>query len=130
MVDDLGKYGVVPRKTYLTKKIHTFSDKDMQKHYLRGLLDGDGTIYKMKKPSLRYAVEFVGYSESFVESFAKSIHSIIDVAYDRKIYNRDSSYAVVWRGINETNKIFDILYNNSSFALKRKRELALIALKI
>jgi hypothetical protein len=130
MVDDLSKYGVIPNKTYLAEEIHSFADIEIQKHYLRGLLDGDGTIYKMRKPSLRYAVEFVGYSESFVTSFGRSMHKIINVPYNRSIYNRETSYAVVWKGMNETGKIFDTLYNNEFFALKRKKNLALAALKI
>src|SRR5262249_47990532 len=42
MVNDLSKYGIVPRKTFLTYL--PVLDRQLMPHLLRGILDGDGTI--------------------------------------------------------------------------------------
>jgi hypothetical protein len=45
-VKDLEKYGIVMRKTYLLDNIHIdLFPKELQRHYIRGLIDGDGAIF-------------------------------------------------------------------------------------
>ena len=64
MCDDLAKYEILPNKTYLLTDIHLEQIPEVfQKHYLRGLLDGDGSIF------IEIGITFTGYNENFVYSF-------------------------------------------------------------
>ena len=69
MCDDLAKYEILPNKTYLLTDIHLEQIPEVfQKHYLRGLLDGDGSIFIEKKYN-QIGITFTGYNENFVYSF-------------------------------------------------------------
>ncbi|MEE0930544.1 MAG: hypothetical protein UIM53_06045 [Acutalibacteraceae bacterium] len=50
MAKDLEKYGIVPRKSLSTIFPQNIDNKDMYRHILRGIFDGDGSIgfYKRK----------------------------------------------------------------------------------
>src|SRR5699024_9059045 len=45
MARDLYNHGVVKNKTYLTTRLRKTIPKELAKHYLRGLVDGDGSLY-------------------------------------------------------------------------------------
>lgn len=47
MAADLAKYSVVPRKSFI-KKFTILDNEDMMRHFIRGILDGDGSIRKHK----------------------------------------------------------------------------------
>ena len=63
LADDLSKYGIVPNKTYLTKHLPKNIPQELLCHFLRGLLDGDGSIYKETK-SGKYRIDFCSYHQS------------------------------------------------------------------
>ena len=48
VADDLSRWGVVPRKTYVGQLPDDIPD-GLLSHYLRGLIDGDGSIFITKK---------------------------------------------------------------------------------
>lgn len=118
MVKDLSKFEIIPRKTYLLKDIHIEQiPKHLQRHYLRGLLDGDGTVCY---DTGYLVVGFCGYNEEFVRSFQYAI----DEYLERDVHNvikKENAYNCKWKG-KQCLKILEYLYKDSTIALERKKK--------
>lgn len=118
MAKDLSKFEIIPRKTYLLKDIHIEQiPKHLQRHYLRGLLDGDGTI-GYDEGYVR--IGFCGYNEEFVRSFQYAI----DEYLERDVHNvikKTNAYNCKWKG-KQCLKILEYLYKDSTIALERKKK--------
>ena len=118
MAKDLSKFEIIPRKTYLLKDIHIEQiPKHLQRHYLRGLLDGDGTI-GYDEDYVR--IGFCGYNEEFVKSFQYAI----DEYLERDVHNvikKANAYNCKWKG-KQCLKILEYLYKDSTIALERKKK--------
>lgn len=117
--NSLNNYGIIPNKTgkETLKNIprHYFYD------YLRGLFDGDGTIYFSKKMFSGYDYGWKIYCSNF--DYLKQLRDYEgnNLGYLRQIGKRDNFYC--W----DIKKIKDILYlknklYNGTFCLQRKRD--------
>lgn len=118
MADDLSKYGIVPNKTYITKKI-IIPDK-YRLDYLRGFIDGDGSVYIEKTG--RFHINICGHTEEV-------LNQIVDLSYeflgterhDLTLYK--GVYRYVWN-TSDSKKLARLLYDNDKIAIARKREKA------
>lgn len=120
MATDLEKFNIIPNKTILLKDIHLESiPEHLQRHYLRGLLDGDGTIY-IEKATNTIAIGFCGYNKSFVYSFQKAINEKINYSIESNI-KKDNAYSCRWKGNKISYKILRYLYEDSRIFLSRKK---------
>ena len=114
MVNDLANYGVIPSKS----KIADVMLLQNNKHFWRGLIDGDGSITSIhsgKNPSLEFAGSF-----NLVNKFAIFVHS--------EIFNHKSSvrktkikdfYKISFNGSSGV-KVIKHLYENTNVSLDRK----------
>lgn len=87
-------------------------------HFLRGIFDGDGSIYENKN---EFTVSFTG-GESFL-IIIKNILQTYDInSYLRYRYgeNNKNSCMLDIRGSVQIQKIKNLLYTNAEFFLKRK----------
>ena len=71
IVKDLSKYGVVKNKTYITDKL-PIVEETLQKDFLRGLIDGDGSIYQSNNGN--YRVNFTSHSENICKDLLDVAH--------------------------------------------------------
>lgn len=118
--NDLSKYDIVPNKTYLLSDIKIDNvPKELQRHYLRGLLDGDGSIW-IEKNMNQTGVSFCGYSKDFVQSFQLAIDKLIGKEKHNQI-SKGNSYHCKWKGNQISKKILTILYEDASIYLIRKK---------
>lgn len=119
IVSDLSKYYVVPQKTYCLERIYTdFENEDLLRHYLRGLIDGNGCITHSKGKS-NWMVYYCGYNESLVRSFQYEIDRLLNFDKHRKIIDCKSSYRASWNG-NNCKLICQYLYGDANYYLTRK----------
>lgn len=131
IVDDLIKLGCSPRKTF---KIIFPSEEivpdNLINHFLRGYLDGDGSISgsirksksKFRKTYLHFQITFTGtsafinktkeYLNKNVVKFVGDIHSRWDNGHD--------NYTLLIDGNNIIEKILDWLYEGATIYLERK----------
>lgn len=124
MVEDLAKYGIVPRKTYLTDKLPQVPDIFLIP-FLRGLFDGDGGLSISADFSTDVSLTFTSYHQLICEEFQSIIDKLINKEKHNKINNHtgnDGSHRTVvsWRGRQQVLKILDLLYKNANFYLDRK----------
>jgi len=84
---NLMAFGVTPRKS-LSVKFPEIPKKYL-KHFLRGVIDGDGNVrYVKRKRSPYFEITISSGSELFLEKFSKSVYSLIEVsAKPRKVSN-------------------------------------------
>ena len=110
MITDLAKYGVVKRKT--CKVVFPFISNELQPHLLRGILDGDGTIYTHSNGKLT-CIRFLG-SHYLVAQISLFLHMILGVK--QKVPHlvctgsEFTSY-VEWTMLEDVRVIIDYLYN-------------------
>lgn len=123
--DDLGKYDIVPNKTYLTSHIpYKKIPQEYWPAFALGLLDGDGSIFVSKNCSTDVSINYTAYHESEVEDFQNLINSIANINHKNKNFYT-SAWHTQWRGRLQVLKILDILYNNCPRHLQRKYDIYL-----
>ena len=121
MCDDLAKYEILPNKTYFLTDIHLEQIPEIfRRHYLRGLLDGDGSIFIEKRYN-QIGISFTGYNENFVYSFQQAIDSILNRKQSNKI-QKANAYFCKWKGNIICKEILHYLYSDSNIFLPRKKE--------
>lgn len=120
LVDDLKSKGVLENKTKILK-YPNFLRTDLEPHFIRGYLDGDGSIYYDKSLN-SFRVSFTG---------TKDILNRINVFLKRenKISENKSMYSLNYGGIQNVQEILDILYKDANIFLDRKYILYLESIK-
>ena len=71
--------------------------------YLRGLIDGDGSLYYDEKQNLR--LNFISYSEDFCKSFQEAIDHLIDKTNHSKINKQKQGSYATWSGKQQVTEI-------------------------
>lgn len=124
MFSDLVKHGVFENKTF-TLKSPTTVPKHLVRHFIRGYMDGDGSVYKTKgNYGYDYHVSFVGTDDILIY-----IH---DNLYENNLINKDLklekrnlddciSY-IRYGGNIQVKTILDYLYKDATIFLDRKYE--------
>lgn len=129
MVSDLKKYGIIPNKTYETKHLPPMPF-EMRRHFLRGLLDGDGWITQDKKGY--YHIGYVSHYHSMAEDFQTMCNTLIEIKNETKIsYKKSKSsiaYCSQFHAQRLIKRLLEELYLNCSIYLTRKYNVAKTAL--
>lgn len=126
MVNVFNNYGFYHNKS----KTQTFPniDKDLYSHFIRGLLDGDGSIMLSERVKKRYKKLCKEYSVSFCGTLSmistlKSIMIEECNANDIKIQIGENDFSQIrWCGRVQVLNILDWIYKDSTICLDRKHE--------
>lgn len=119
IVESLSKYGVIPNKTYLMANLYRELGENFERHYLRGLFDGDGSIYF--SDGIPHC-SFVEGIESVVIDFRDMINKNSNLKNTVKIQENNGVYRAVWNG-RKSFCMLRYLYEGSSIFLPRKKHL-------
>jgi intein-encoded DNA endonuclease-like protein len=118
----VSEYGVIPNKTYSSTSLNIDKiPEHLQRHYVRGLFDGDGglgftgNIYDI-------TCDFTAHYRSEVKEFQMFIDEQINKQIHNKIKTTESKSRCAWRGRQQVIKICSYLYDNSTIYLPRKKE--------
>lgn len=116
MSDDLSKYGVIYNKS--SETFLPTLDDCLMPHLIRGIFDGDGTIYLYKNRYIRFG--FYGSKEiceQLNEFMNKKLKSNIN-----KVTSKTGCYLVAWQGLEISRKFYNYIYQDSlELFLKRKK---------
>ncbi len=114
MVKDLAMHGILPRKTFSTKPVQIAPN--LERHYWRGVIDGDGTFSKNGGEMRLYGdYDVVVSFQSFVLSHCSQVHG--------KILKADNICNFMIKK-QATHCMLEILYGNATVFLDRKFERA------
>lgn len=108
-VADLAKWGVVPRKS--SSLTYANIGRRLERHYVRGLFDGDGSLH----PKIFY---FLG-TKALIDGVIEAIRSHTGIALNRrragKLYRAS--------GYKGSRKVLHWMYDKSTIFLHRKRKI-------
>lgn len=119
MVRDLHALGVYPRKSLtMSDEVWGHVPEELQRHFLRGYLDGDGCIFLNKKYSsgVKYLVQVIGTEEFLRGTFDKFYPTTC------KLYKYTTCEMHCWKLSSKASclEFLTILYDNSKIYLDRK----------
>ena len=120
MAEDLAKYGVVPNKTKLVSGLYQGVEDHLVRHYVRGLVDGDGSIYWS---SNMWHVSFTSGNRESAEQIQQMFMDLTGKRYRKKVTSYNGIYKITYDGLDAVN-LLNILYNDSNFYINRKKETA------
>lgn len=121
MAKDLGKYGVVPRKSLKVKELPKIDEQYMS-HFIRGFFDGNGTIthsfiHKKEKPRIGF-YSTNAFCNELNFYLHKYINTSLNKVYDQK--NENVSF-ILYTKRDDILKIYNFLYQDSELYLERKK---------
>jgi hypothetical protein len=129
LADDLARHGVVARKTCRTAFPHHLP-LALQRHWVRGLWDGDGTTAYRTRGVARRHVGICG-SRSLVAEVREVLIARCALALRPAISRNGRSHVcwrTQWRGRHDVGRLADYLFAEGGPALPRKRDVLLEAL--
>lgn len=116
MANDLSKYGVVPRKSYITYLPEL--KNELMPHLLRGIFDGDGTVTITKHKDLHFG--FYG-SKKICEQICEYLNK--QLGFNKNKVSKTTCYHLWYGGNNVSRKMMEYIYKDcGEFYLKRKYE--------
>jgi len=129
MRQSLEKWGIVPRKTHIL----TFPDflrDDLYRHFIRGVLDGDGCIHKRSDKYNGWSnVDICGTYE-FCVGLKNYIEEHLDIHCSVIQTNKNrTTYRTTVGGTKKAEKFLDWLYKDAELYLYRKHQIYLDSYK-
>lgn len=138
MSDDLAKYGIIPNKTYLTNTLPKVS-KELIPHLLRGLIDGDGSIYTTQSYNLDYnkyykknVIYFCSYHKQCCQEFLEMTLPLLTRTNKMQVVGEEKTgmYRISFTSQQDIFDLCNKLYLNSHIYLDRKYKKAMDILNI
>lgn len=119
MAQDLEKYNIKPQKTFLIKKMPDVP-KQYMRDLIRGIFDGDGTVYLLTKDNkLRFG--FYG-THDLVEDVVNFLHDEIKLPLN-KITDKETVSFITFGRIEQIKSFYNYIYYSTDVTcLKRKRD--------
>lgn len=121
--DRLISVGITPNKSLSLEIL----DKKLlyDRHFLRGLVDGDGSIGINQKDEPIF--HFLSGSKRMVEQLAESL-LVNGICENNKLYLAQKKYYFYQRTGNSAYRIIEFLYKDCSVSINRKYEIATLIL--
>jgi len=115
----LMQLGVIPKKS-LSVKFPEKIPKENLKHFLRGVIDGDGSIsYLDRKRSPYFSIKIYSGSESFLSQLAMAVKKITSLKADVQKRANKNLYTVSYT-CSKGEKLAKYLYSDANIFLERK----------
>lgn len=119
--NDLSSIGCIERKTYFTN-YPAIEDPSLHRHFIRGVLDGDGSWY-FKKDSL--VISFSG-NDKLLYGIIKTILKCLDIKPTGIFYPKSKMPTYCYIQYSPVDSLFirDWLYKDAKIYNKRKKNIA------
>ena len=119
MAQDLEKYDIKPRKTFLINKMPEVP-KQYIRDLIRGIFDGDGTVYVLTKDKkLRFG--FYG-THNLVQDIINFLHNEIGLPLN-KITDKETVSLITFGKLEQIKAFYNYIYYSPEVTcLKRKRD--------
>ena len=121
VAEDLSKWNIIPNKTYLINQV--IIPENYKIDYLRGFIDGDGSIYQDINKS--WHINICGHNRNIIQQIAELGNNLIGEKM-HAIQVSNNVYRYIWNG-QKAIKLAAILYNNCPIAITRKHAKAMAA---
>ena len=119
MAYDLMSHGVLPNKSMKEELTDTVPD-ELFHHYIRGIFDGDGTVF-FERGNPRY-LRFGFYgSHKIVEQIHQYLRMKINIS-DNKVYDKETVSFSNYGKYNDIVNFYNLIYENATVFLARKKD--------
>jgi len=125
MASTLAAYHIVQDKTHRVRVLPQNIPEQYMKDYVRGLIDGDGSIYFSQGS---WHINYCGHFQSLVRDVGNVCCSMIGRDAPLKIQVSDNVYRITFNGA-WAQKLASALYDNADIAIARKYRLAIAAMR-
>ncbi len=115
-------YGLTPNKSLTAK---ASSDVILNRHFWRGVIDGDGSIFFDKRNNNPH-LTLCG-SKFMIDDFIKYVKNVLNK--DIKRYKHKNIFSATLNGVKDVSNILRDIYKDSNIFLNRKQILAMSILK-
>lgn len=125
MVEALRKYGVKERKSLCTIFPQNIP-KDLYGHFIRGVLDGDGSISfyaRRNRKSHTKAIRFCQGNQQFLKDLTKCLYINCGVDTINIYTEKENLFSIAYRKNDSMMKIIQYLYKDATIYLTRKKHL-------
>lgn len=116
MAKDLAQWGVCPNKTFVAELCYKIP-KELFRHYIRGIFDGDGTVF-MSHGHLRFG--FYG-THKLVSQTQEWLGSEIGISQN-KVFDKESVSFVIYQKKQDVQNFYNLMYQDATVYLSRKKE--------
>lgn len=125
--NDLAKYNIVPKKTWIYSPIDLKNDK-LNWHFIRGYFDGDGSVYKtpnvsgkITPSSYRITITCNDETAQWLNTFFQNHEIISHIYQDHRDKYSNNLYNVQVRRCDSLERLFYQMYKDSrELRLERK----------
>ena len=123
--NDLISIGVLPNKSLLDiSKVFEVVPNNLKHHFIRGIFDGDGSVYKTKTPLQRRRM---GYTTGFsfvgeyhmMEKIRQYLFEVVNLS-PSNVNKHKTIHSITWSGAKCSEKMFVFLYKDATIYLERK----------
>lgn len=116
MVSDLKRYGVTERKSH-TVRIPKAIPTELISHLIRGIFDGDGTVFTNSLDRLYFG--FYG-NYAIVEEIKSILTNRFNIS-DNKITDKETVAQMTFSKKEDILNFYNFIYSNSTVWMKRKK---------
>lgn len=119
MVEDLTKFGIGPNKS-LTVKLPYLDNEELERHMIRGIWDGDGSVIR----KINYSYSLVDVQICGNKNIVESINNILweRLGIEKSKITPTSSIFLFRKTNKKAAVVCNYLYKNCSIYLNRKYE--------
>ena len=110
--------GVVMNKSKVLKFPYNKIPEELIRHFIRGYFDGDGSVYYTYHEDV-ICISFVG-TEDMLNGILKYLKKVCGTDAHLHKYKNKEIYDLKIGGNNQVKKIFNYLYDDTSYYLNRK----------
>ncbi len=112
LVEDLMSHGLMVNKSHKEMIMPILRD-DLNRHFIRGFFDGDGSIYKSVR---NIKIKFFCTSQTFLKGIADFIKG--DYYWDKN----GTVHVLMYGNVEDRLRIKDLFYKNSNYWMIRKKD--------
>lgn len=122
--EDLYKYGITPAKSLTLEINFTLIPNKLQRHFIRGYFDGDGSLY-CSNPHRKSGYNYEEWGCNFIgtEQVLTFISQFLSITSKPKKKKNHNYYTLDINGTIATYNIMKVLYEDCNIYLERKKEL-------
>jgi len=122
MHTDLIKQGCIPKKSLILKPPENVPDH-LIRHFIRGLFDGDGSIY-IRKTVCRAGFSIVGSKPiiTWTKDVLRLPNKISEIKYSKTL-DQITCFRISTSDNKKIKELYKYLYNDTSVCLERKKEM-------
>lgn len=119
MANDLRAYGIYENKTFDAELCYKVP-YELFKHYIRGIFDGDGTVYVRNNKKQQFAFGFYG-THKLVQQVQEYLNEQIGMTKN-SIYDKETVSFILNSKKQDVINFYKFIYSDASIYLTRKKQ--------